>query len=578
MLNGTKKISWSVFSILSVMGMCQLAAAAGPAANGDVLSGKAFYTSTGAKGTGTMPAGSNVTGTDGSLVVTIPAGYYDGTKTATAADSDLLAENILSGTTIFGVEGTATLESGHVACNASGQTDCVSSAGFLPGTPRTSVTGGNGATQITIPQGYYDGTSTATAADTNLTASKIKKDIAIFGVTGTAVLAGTGYSVGQGAAAGDILKDKQAWDKDGTLLTGSLVNRGAFDATLAFPGAGYYSGMTKSLIPPLICSGTDVGGYAGTALCTGGTMMSWNIFHDRDATVYSQTAEASVFAGSYLNTPLPADHRVVPVISKDDDGYVSPGVFSSQIRPVTRSADGTEWEAGVPRRVCGKDVTTINDKIADCDTQHAVKPSWNIFPGTVEWSGLVNSNSGQGSWTLVTIVSLALANGAVCDTDCREVWRDDRTGLLWSSVLGSDNWCRAAGNAEAGDAAYCANAVYQPDFPIAQSWCAELGPTQMKETAAAGESWASQSYHRGKGGMGMSTTPSVRWRLPTQWDYWLADANGSRYVLTNNVNAVEWIATIRGADRTYARAFNSYQGGMTNYLRSTNYGVRCVGR
>ena len=53
---------------------------------------------------GSIPIGSNVTGTDGSVSIAIPAGYYPG-NTATAADADLLAVNIRQGVTIFGVTG-----------------------------------------------------------------------------------------------------------------------------------------------------------------------------------------------------------------------------------------------------------------------------------------------------------------------------------------------------------------------------------------------------------------------------------------------------------------------------------------
>ena len=54
--------------------------------------------------TGNIPSGSNVTGADGAITFVIPNGYYAG-RTATATDSDLLAGNILNGVEIFGVTG-----------------------------------------------------------------------------------------------------------------------------------------------------------------------------------------------------------------------------------------------------------------------------------------------------------------------------------------------------------------------------------------------------------------------------------------------------------------------------------------
>jgi hypothetical protein len=52
----------------------------------------------------TAPAGDNVTGS--SLSMTIPDGCYSGSKTATASDSNVTAENIKKDVEIFGVTGT----------------------------------------------------------------------------------------------------------------------------------------------------------------------------------------------------------------------------------------------------------------------------------------------------------------------------------------------------------------------------------------------------------------------------------------------------------------------------------------
>lgn len=55
----------------------------------------------------TMPdVPANTNGSDGSLTVTIPAGYADGVETTTAVDSDLVAGNIKNGINIFGILGT----------------------------------------------------------------------------------------------------------------------------------------------------------------------------------------------------------------------------------------------------------------------------------------------------------------------------------------------------------------------------------------------------------------------------------------------------------------------------------------
>jgi hypothetical protein len=89
------------------------------AAVSDVLAGKTFWglrtDGTWGHKTGTVAAGTNVTGTNGYLVINLPGGLYSnwhrigsiwsGGQTATAVDTNLVAANIKSGTTIFGVSG-----------------------------------------------------------------------------------------------------------------------------------------------------------------------------------------------------------------------------------------------------------------------------------------------------------------------------------------------------------------------------------------------------------------------------------------------------------------------------------------
>jgi hypothetical protein len=62
---------------------------------------------------GTATAGDNVTGS--SLSMTIPDGFYSGSKTATASDTDLTTANIKSGVDIFGVTGS--YEAGGATCS-----------------------------------------------------------------------------------------------------------------------------------------------------------------------------------------------------------------------------------------------------------------------------------------------------------------------------------------------------------------------------------------------------------------------------------------------------------------------------
>ncbi|MBI1813986.1 MAG: DUF1566 domain-containing protein [Deltaproteobacteria bacterium] len=97
----------------------------GTAVAADMLSGKTAFVN-GSLVTGSVPAGSNVSGANGLKTFTIPNGLYAGSKTATANDTNLVASNIQSGVTIFGVVGTAAsstcgngIKDGSEQCDAS---------------------------------------------------------------------------------------------------------------------------------------------------------------------------------------------------------------------------------------------------------------------------------------------------------------------------------------------------------------------------------------------------------------------------------------------------------------------------
>lgn len=245
-------------------------------------------------------------------------------------------------------------------------------------------------------------------------------------------------------------------------------------------------------------------------------------------------------------SPLPAGHRLVPKIGNDiiptagdDEGYLG-GSVTFGGRPVT---------------VCGTTQNSIDARIADCAATNSA---------VATWDGSVKGNSGQGQWKLVTY------NGA------HEVWRDERTKLIWSDRLGQTNWCRATGSSGGGPFGevdqynYCDNIANQPVQATPESWCAEDPGLNTPGV-----------YDSMKGGMrlaGTATSPSVVWRLPTSGDYHVAEANGIRFPLANMVNTF-WIATVNSEDRDYAHNFSAVDGRMGDSLRNDgSQWVRCVGR
>jgi hypothetical protein len=267
-----------------------------------------------------------------------------------------------------------------------------------------------------------------------------------------------------------------------------------------------------------------------------------------------------------------ASHRDVPKIQEDDEGYYN----ADAITPAQR-------EAFVD---CGTTQASVSARVSDCAAKNGV---------TATWDGTKRGTHCEPVWKLVT------RQGAN-----KEVWLDTRTELLWSSRVtppsAGDNWCRASGNAEAGDpSSLCNTAAFQPEYPVAESECAEPAgarpvpgwcsnrrtyPSSEGCTAAGGtwtannENFASGTYSAAKGGMGArSGNIRVLWRLPTRWDYQQADSDGLRTVMPDMrifSNGYEWSASLYSPGRDEAWIYYGRKG-VGAVSRNSNSSVRCVG-
>jgi hypothetical protein len=88
----------------------------------------------------------------------------------------------------------------------------------------------------------------------------------------------------------------------------------------------------------------------------------------------------------------------------------------------------------------------------------------------------------------------------------------------------------------------------------------------------------------GKAGMALAGTvasPAIAWRIPTFYDYEIADYQGIRFVLPDiGVNGVgeEWTGTVSSINSALAWTYSSTLGNHMQRARSGNYSVRCVGR
>lgn len=174
--------------------------------------------------------------------VTVPAGYYSSQATKSVSNGSATAPASISGSSATVSTGTNTLtltktvgvipsvSAGYVSAGTAGNSSVSLTASV---TTKAAATITPGTSNQTIASGtYLTGTQTI-SGDADLVAANIKKDVQIFGVTGS-------YTSDATAAASDIVSGETAY-VDGNKITGSLViNK-------------YYTGSTA----PLSSLGSD---------------------------------------------------------------------------------------------------------------------------------------------------------------------------------------------------------------------------------------------------------------------------------------------------------------------------------
>lgn len=191
---------------------------------------------------------------------------------------------------------------------------------------------------------------------------------------------------------------------------------------------GYYQNQFCSLsdndlVPGNIKLGVDVFGVIGNYVGTYRTSMASQAPRDSGKKVIANFAdfvstskqlnlhtEVTTFVGADFPSGVDTNYRDIPDMKMDDDGTL--GITCEYAKRPTIN--------------CGMTQSSLEDRIADCKSAN---------PTAHSWDGSLVCNSGQGLWKLVV---RSAANN--------EVWQDQRTGLLWSSVVGTDNWCSATGN------------------------------------------------------------------------------------------------------------------------------------
>ena len=430
-----------------------------------------------------------------------------------------------------------------------------------------------------VPAGYYALTD-LTTVDTDLNASNIKSGTNLFGVNGT-------FTSDANAVATDMLFGKSAYVNgvkvEGALttstptqtsITGEADNNSFTQDTVTPAANGLFSSFTINLgvdfLKENICSGKTIFGRVGTAACNalfGGAIYSMAPRKDT-ATVTPSTSTVrniATLSEEVSNaTAFQDNHNLIPNPKFDTDGRYSQASGTAQRHYLVSIT-------GRPNADCGSS-GTLEERITNCGTLNGNKAFYD---------GKKYGQSGEGDWKLVTRITVSSV--------AYEVWRDERTKLLWSDrMTNTYNWYRASGyastdsntnntggyDARPGSGTGCSGAACQPNPPVSVCVDASLITTLSGYSAFTTPS----TEDKAKGSLTYQTTPSITWRLPTIEDYKLADVNGIRKVLPN-MDAGFWSASSLSNVVEVAWFFYGVNGGIYYYDRTDGVtSVRCVGR
>ena len=231
---------------------------AGDALASDMLSGVTAFVN------GNLVTGTITNQTLSANTSVVNAGIYN-TTNLSSVETDLSANNIKSGVSVFGIAGSTTVVDTALSNVTAGEMLAGKTAyvagSLVTGTLPTQTLS---ADSVNMTSGYYNSGNLQTI-ETGLTSANISTGVNLFGVVGTSVAVNTASA---NATAGQIISGYKAWVA-GSELTGTLSNQTLTDATVVMNSGNYSAGNLALIDTDLssvnIKSGVTIFGIAGNA-------------------------------------------------------------------------------------------------------------------------------------------------------------------------------------------------------------------------------------------------------------------------------------------------------------------------
>ncbi len=491
----------------------------------------------------------------------------DGASYKPVSTANLVPGHIKSGVTIAGVPGS--LAPSPLGCSTDGAGSCV-----------------------------VDGTTFRAAKMSNFDSTRILNGSTVAGVVGNLtlpppakVLIGTTYGANGTSSSGtltlpsasNVLSGSGPYGETGDLQTPSLANRGPWDLTVSFPGAGYYSGTANSPAGETIVDGTTILGVVGLATlkpadCSNNGLTGCVTTATYKSADLSNLSPGNIKAGVTLAGTLGAFPSANYLLAGSSGTDLTSANFNAQIKSSATfqyfGADGVRYTGAGDSDIIGANIRDDVDIFGESGsvTQPVVPDPWDVRIGKIingvagklkpTCRNRVNSARFNYDGSISSIGQAAVTTGTTADIwDTIDDYNNNTSGLPASvvSAWGSDTDCggieSTAGDANVWKDVTTASSGAPSNCATDSARCTMqdkitgLWWSKSQSTAAWDAAWANCQNldHNGVTG----------WRLPTQKELMEAYIHGIRSAVSTN-----WI--------TQASLNSWYWTGSSNSASSGN--------